>query len=266
MTATFLRVSYGLLIRLTAPALFALRHPGTGGQDKRTQAWVGHKEGRQLVRLLKDFHRICRDQEGDAVAAAIQMFESTQGTVKLDEDATCRLTGWLKACRDQNRFLERDVTLLLAQLGDSKEIARAIEKLHSGSPLDQLHIPGGLSESKQPLVIQAVAKDLFADDSLRPKLIASEFLVYPRSVVATDIIRSVLAGSPAFSGEVKNWAEGLRKLKTEKQRELLRLWWEGNKRFFDVMTYDRVAPLSPDKDTLTPEDYKPKRSPIRKVQ
>jgi hypothetical protein len=254
------------VVHLFASAVLFAGEPCSEPERKLVAAWIGQKERGQLVRLLKDFHRVCADHEADTVAAATQMLERAEGTMGLDEATTRRFTAWLKACRAQNTFVERDVTLLLAQLGDYKEIGRAIEKLHSGSPLDQLHIPGGLSQSKQPLVIQALAKDLFGDESLGPKLIASEFLVYPPSVVATDIIWSILRESPAFSAEVRNWAEGLPKLKTEKQRELLRLWWEENKQFFDTLHYHRVVPLSPEKYTLTPEDYKPKRSPIRRIQ
>ena len=115
------------------------------------------------------------------------------------------------------------------------------------------------------MLIAGLAKELFAADGLDPIRCSPELELNPPGCVAADIINSILLGSPAFNDDVRKWARELRTLEKQKRVDLLRLWWRENKQFFDTMDYHRVAPLSPDKYTLTPEDYMP-QSPIRKVQ
>lgn len=235
-------------------------------QTKRDQevAWLEQDNVRRLVRLLKDFSEKHKGHDAEEVACMIQKFGAPETKAPLDAETTRRLLTLLTAYRVGSGAYDRDARFLLAALGDPEQINALIEELRPRRAFEGLDVPERLSRSRQPLVIRNLAKELFSDDDLLPS--PREHRVYPPSVNATVIITSILTGSPAFSDDVKNWAEGLSKLKTEKQRELLRLWWEENKQFFDTLHYHRVAPPSPDKYTLTPEDYKPKRSPIRKVQ
>lgn len=266
MRTSFVKLSIALLAWFVLPITFGEEGAGSEEEKKPIPAWLGEDNRRRLVRLLKDFNQTHEDHDVDAVASTIRTLQSAKGTVEISAPMKDELMRWLKAYRQAKGFHEEDTMFLLVELGCIQEIERAVGSLRPRTWRDGLGAPERLLRSKQRLVIPSAARELFAADGLRPIRITGEFVFDPPTFVAADIINSILIASPAFNNDVRKWARELRRLKKHKRVDLLRLWWKENKQFFDTMSYDRVAPLSPDKYTLKPEDYKPKRRPIRKVK
>jgi hypothetical protein len=255
-----------MLLCLGVAAFLTGEQVSRGQEHKPTPPWLGEDTKKRALKVLNEFNNLHKDHDAEEVRQVMNTIRASEGSMAVSPHTRLQLIRWLKLYRDGKDAYVLSTGRILVDLGDTEEIESAMVKLHSPKWHERFEAMRCIGSTTQPLVIRALEKDLFTEDELETVRLGAEFVFDAPSEFATNLITEVLVASPAFSDDVKNWAKDLPSLKTRKHRELIRLWWKHNKQFFETMSYDRVTPLSPEKYTLTPEDYKPKRSPIRKVQ
>lgn len=147
-----------------------------------------------------------------------------------------------------NIELER-VNCLLIALGEPSAITNAVRSLAEGGVTFLNRSRSDLVRSKQPKVIIALGELLFRDEGVTPKIMGDEFLVYPLSVEATQIIIEVLSSCEQFPPSVRSWAQkGTVGVDPRKRRELVRQWWNTNKKALQEERFYDTVPLSPVND------------------
>ncbi|MDQ3566433.1 MAG: hypothetical protein M3436_20950 [Pseudomonadota bacterium] len=141
--------------------------------------------------------------------------------------------------------------LTILYLGD-EEMRRHLAQKFAESPN-----PRGLGPSGDPELVPLLAPYLFREEPAWDT--AHGDVSAPRlSISACDTIAKIVGNSPAFTGEVGDWARRVQQpFGTPEYREILREWWRANEAAFKAKDFKavRLGRLGPHSDVITKPDW-----------
>lgn len=133
-------------------------------------------------------------------------------------------------------------------LGDRELTKSEVEKLVA----NPFHFDRGLAASGSPIAIEYLAPYAFSQEPYSES--GTDSFTYPLSFTVTSVIFQILSDSPAFTGEVTNWARREKVPDPERQRAELQRWWKENKVHFEKEDYKAVQPGRPIASVFEVED------------
>lgn len=167
-----------------------------------------------------------------------------------------------------------EADLLLLRLGDTFTIERMVKDYRA---YDGMTSWGYVTESfryaRQPKIIPYLADDFCSKEdpnkgiTVSPPPGSTEFAVGvpARSIFSGVMVTDLIKSSPAFSPQMKAWANrafALRLESPERFRGLMRAWWDVNKTAFERGDYLAVIPVAEeDAAPATPPASTPKQEP-----
>ena len=123
------------------------------------------------------------------------------------------------------------------RLGD-RQLTRDMVRTSIHSSFDLIH---RFSRSASPIVIEYLAPHMFLDEEFSTTT-GTDVPTNPVSFTVSSIILKTLQDSPAFGGEVTNWARRQKSPDADSERAELRQWWIENKAHFEKEDYKAVKP------------------------
>ncbi len=137
----------------------------------------------------------------------------------------------------------------LLRIGDQEMTAACLNELRSKHWSDSPNAARELGSSGNLRLIELLGPDLNAAEEVKPITLVSgeeKFKITPRSVLAMNVIRSLIANSSRFKPEVKAWAIQMEResdVDTRSAREKMRLWWYQNQPLLAAGEYEKVRPV-----------------------
>jgi hypothetical protein len=133
-----------------------------------------------------------------------------------------------------------DMLSILIQLGEENAIMELTDDEVMWGYREFLLVSGS------PIAIQRLSALLFREESFEQRQESDVTIISPSFLVAGDFLPFALSRSPAFNGEVINWARERMEMKRgghwEEIREEMRRWWRDNEPKFMQRQYKAVAP------------------------
>jgi hypothetical protein len=136
----------------------------------------------------------------------------------------------------------------LLRIGDADTVAYCLDRLRARHWFDSRQAADFLGASGRLELIWLLGADLNIDEPTIPevRITGEEHFKIPRtSVLAANVIQSLIRNSDSFPREVKRWAIALEELTDEsrdKKRETVRVWWKQNERSLQLAQYGNTAP------------------------
>ena len=165
--------------------------------------------------------------------------QRAQEVASLSQEEKIRRIDEIKSRAKRNPAGKRGYAINLAFYGDEE----AIQQLVRDFLEDDGQSPYLLVPMQNPHIIDLVAPEFFRDEPMQ--ISGGDVLLMPPSFRAAELAVELLANSPAFNGEVINWARSLRGLTWSERRALVRPWWKENEKFFREKNYKAVQPGPP---------------------
>lgn len=119
------------------------------------------------------------------------------------------------------------VERLLINFGDAETLNEVLSHFQSND-WDQRSASELLGRCKQPLLVSLVAPELAIKEGTKGEVSGGDLELLPKSVMAANVMITMLKNCPEFPEEVKAWANGVTMWQRESLRAAMRDFWQEN--------------------------------------